>query len=63
LVVDYFSKYPEVTRINHKNSEAVILAMKEMFARHGIPEKIIADNMPFNSLRFRDFAREWELRS
>ncbi|CAB4010309.1 Retrovirus-related Pol poly, partial [Paramuricea clavata] len=55
---DYFSKYPEVTRINHKNSEAVILAMKEMFARHGIPEKIIADNMPFNSLRFRDFARE-----
>jgi hypothetical protein len=34
--------------------------MKEMFARHGIPEKIIADNMPFNSLRFRDFAREWE---
>ncbi len=61
LVVDYFSKYPEVTRINHKNSEAVILAMKEMFARHGIPEKIIADNMPFNSLRFRDFAREWEI--
>ena len=61
LVVDYFSKYPEVTRINHKNSEAVILAMKEMFARHGIPEKIIADNMPFNSLRFRDFAREWEM--
>ena len=32
-----------------------------MFARHGIPEKIIADNMPFNSLRFRDFAREWEI--
>jgi transposase InsO family protein len=62
LVVDYFSKYPEVTRINHKNSEAVILAMKEMFARHGIPEKIIADNMPFNSLRFRDFAREWEIK-
>ena len=61
LVVDYFFKYPEVTRINHKNGEAVILAMKEMFARHGIPEKIIADNMPFNSLRFRDFAREWEI--
>ena len=33
LVVDYFSKYPEV------------LAMKEMFARHGIPERIIAEVM------------------
>ena len=57
LIFDYFSKYPEVTRTNHKNSEAVILAMKEMFVRYGIPEEIIADNMPFNSLRFRDFAR------
>lgn len=61
LVVDYFSKYPEVARLNHKNSEAVILAMKDMFARHGIPEKIIADNMPFNSLRVKEFAREWEV--
>ena len=47
----------EVTRINHKNIEAVILAMKAMLARHEIPEKIIADNIPFNSLRFKDFAR------
>ena len=61
LVVDYFSKNPEVTRINDKNSETVILAMKEMFACHGIPEEIIADNMPFNCLKFRDFAREWEI--
>ena len=45
LLFDYFSKYPEVTRLNHKTSEAVILAMKEMFARHGIPEKIIANNI------------------
>ena len=61
LVVDYFSKYPEVVRLSSKNSEAVILAMKDMFARHGIPERLIADNMPFNSASFKDFASKWEI--
>nr|XP_039272273.1 uncharacterized protein K02A2.6-like [Styela clava] len=49
LVVDYFSKYPEIARLQNKTSYSVISAMKEIFARHGIPEKIVADNMPFNS--------------
>ena len=62
LVVDYFSKYPEVVRINQKNSDAVILAMKDIFSRHGIPEKIFADNMPFNSLRFKEFAKSWKIK-
>ena len=61
LVVDYYSKYPEVARLTSKNSEAVILAMKDMFARHGIPERLIADNMPFSSLKFKNFASEWEI--
>ena len=61
LVVDYFSKYPEVARLSSKNSEAVIMAMKDMFPRHGIPERLIADNMPFNSVKFKDFASKWEI--
>lgn len=40
LVVDYFSKYPEVAQLSHKHSEVVILALKDMFIRHGIPERI-----------------------
>ena len=35
--------------------------MKDMFARHGIPERLIADNMPFNSLKFKNFASEWKI--
>ena len=35
--------------------------MKDMFARHGIPERLIADNMPFNSVKFKDFAGKWEI--
>ena len=33
LVADYFSKYPEVTRLSSKNSEAVVMGMKDMFAQ------------------------------
>ena len=58
--MDYYSKYPEVARLSSKNSEAVIMAMKDMFARRGIPERLIADNMPFNSVKFKDFASKWE---
>ena len=32
-----------------------------MFARHGIPERLIADNMPFSSLKFKNFESEWEI--
>ena len=61
LIVDYYSKYPEVIRVNQKTAESTIRAMKDTFARHGIPEKIIADNMPFNSVAFRNFANSWEI--
>ena len=43
------------------NSEAVILAMKDMFARHGIPERLITGNMPFNSVKFKDFVSKFEV--
>lgn len=32
-----------------------------MFARHGIPDQVVADNMPFSSKSFRQFARDWGL--
>ena len=51
----------EVPPLSHEDSEAVILAMRDMFARRGIPERMIADNMPFNSMKFKNFASEWEI--
>ena len=61
LVVDYYSKYVEIAKLQSKTSDSVVYAMKEMFARHGIPENIVADNMPFNSMMFKDFCRNWEI--
>lgn len=59
VVVDYFSKYPEVAKMEYKTAACVILHLKSIFARHGIPEEIMSDNMPFNSKEFHDFTREW----
>ena len=33
--------------------------MKIVFTHHGIPQTVVADNMPFNSRKFRDFAKLW----
>ena len=33
--------------------------MKSIFARHGIPEELVSDNMPYNSREFKDFASSW----
>ena len=32
-----------------------------MFTCHGIPERLIADSMPINSLEFKNFASDWEI--
>ena len=59
LVVDYFSKYPEVVHMNSKTAEATVKKMTQIFSRHGIPNTLVADNMPFNSKAFKQFAKEW----
>jgi len=59
LVVDYYSKYPEISRLPDKTASTVVMHLKEIFARHGIPEEMVSDNMPFNSRKVNEFANEW----
>ena len=59
VVVDYYSKYPELALLENKTSEFVISHVKSISARHGIPEEIVADNQPFGSYNFRQFAENW----
>lgn len=54
IVVDYFARYPEVITMSSKTAQATIKAMVSVFSRHGI-----ADNIPFNSVEFHKFAKEW----
>ena len=60
LLVDYFSRYPEVVSLPSATSNAVISAIRPMFARHGIPEVLRSDNGPqYASEEFEKFAKTY----
>ena len=61
VVVDCYSKYPEIALLENKTAACVINHHKSMFARHGIAEELLSDNMPFASKECVDFAREWKI--
>ena len=53
LIVDYFSRYPEVIQLTSTTSAAVIRTL----SRHGIPETVRSDNGPhYSSKEFAQFA-------
>ena len=57
IVVDYFSRYPEVIQLSSTTSSGIITAMKTIFSRHGIPRTLVSDNGPqFTSSEMKQFA-------
>ena len=61
VLVDYYSKFFEVSKINETSTEDTINALKQHFARHGIGEKLISDNGPsYASQRFAEFAKTYQ---
>ena len=60
LAVDYFSRYPEVIKLNSTTSQAVISSLKSIFSHHGIPTVLVSDNGPQFDLRdMREFASSY----
>ena len=59
LVVDYASSYVEIAELAKTTSPDVILHLRSIFARHGIPETVVSDNGPqYESHDFARFASE-----
>ena len=59
LVVDYASSYVEIAKLSATTSPDVILHLRSIFARHGIPETVVSDNGPqYASYEFARFASE-----
>ena len=56
VVVDYFSRYVEVSVVKQTTSEIIIQHLEEMFCRHGYPVTLKSDNGPqFRSGEFQTF--------
>ena len=61
LVVDYFSRYPEIQRLTNTTSHNIIQALKTTFARHGVPETVVSDSGPqYASQEFSSFAKKYD---
>jgi Integrase zinc binding domain/Integrase core domain len=59
LVVDYFSKFPIVVRLEDKAASTVSAALKSLFSIYGTPMTLFSDNMPFGAQQMRNFASKW----
>ena len=61
LVIDYYSRYIEVARLNNSTAEEVVAYTKSIFARHGIPETVVSDNGPqYTSEMYAEFAKSYQ---
>lgn len=61
VLIDYYSKWICCKALSSKKSSNVISKWIEIFSEHGVPREIIADNMPFNSVECRSFAKDWDV--
>uniref|UniRef100_A0A8D8S762 RNA-directed DNA polymerase n=1 Tax=Cacopsylla melanoneura TaxID=428564 RepID=A0A8D8S762_9HEMI len=61
IVVDYYSDYFEIEKLNSLSAAHMILCMKKIFAIHGVPNVLVTDGAPqFINDLFKTFASQWE---
>ena len=62
LVVDYFSWFPVVRKLQSLHSMSVIKHLKEIFTEIGVPRCIVSDGgTQFTAQEFQDFIRRWDI--
>ena len=58
--MDYFSRYIETQKLSSTTSSSIIIALKSIFACHGIPDVVVTDNGPqYSSSEFETFAASY----
>ena len=58
IVVDAYSKWPEVLPMTSTTAGKTIERLREVFARHGLPQQLVSDNGPqFTSDEFTHFLK------
>ena len=59
IIVDYYSKYSEISLLSDKTTSTVINHLKSIYSWHDIPNELFTDDIPFTSKAVSDFARDW----
>ena len=63
LIVDYYSRYIDISKLSQLTADAIITHTKSIFARHGIPEVVYLDNGPqFSSEAYKHFALAYQFK-
>lgn len=63
VVIDYYSKYIELSHLPRLDTRNVIQRLEVIFARHGIPEIVFTDNgTQLTSDEMQRFAEEWDFK-
>lgn len=58
VVVDAYSKWPEVLRMSTTTGTSTINALRFLFSAYGLPEQLVSDNGPqFTSYEFKEFLK------
>ena len=57
VVIEFYSEYPNIVMLERKTAAWVMLHIKSMFARHGIPGQLVSDDMSFASREFNAFVK------
>ena len=44
ILVDSYSGWPEVSRVRDRKAETVMIVLREVFSRNGVPNVLVSDN-------------------
>ena len=63
IIVDYFSRYIEISKLSQLTADAIVTHTKSIFATHGIPEVVYSDNgQQFSSEAYKQFALAYQFK-
>lgn len=55
MVTNYYTKLCEAIKVRSKNTDTVVKELGKLFATFNIPNEIVSNNVPFNSIEFKNF--------
>jgi len=61
LIVDSYSHFIEITKLNNNTSQTVVMHTQSILAQHGIPRTVKSDNGPqYIAEEYKKFSKEWK---